>query len=108
MISLGAAIALYVFFRTARLGKAMRAVVDDPDLLGLAGTSPERVRRWAWVIGCVFAAVSGVLLAPSVPLDPNVLTLLIVQAFGAAAIGGFTSLPLTLAGGLRSASPARS
>jgi ABC-type branched-subunit amino acid transport system ATPase component/branched-subunit amino acid ABC-type transport system permease component len=100
VISLGAAIALYVFFRTARLGKAMRAVVDDPDLLGLAGTSPERVRRWAWVIGCVFAAMSGVLLAPSVPLDPNVLTLLIVQAFGAAAIGRFTSLPLTLAGGL--------
>jgi ABC-type branched-subunit amino acid transport system ATPase component/branched-subunit amino acid ABC-type transport system permease component len=100
VISLGAAIALYVFFRTARLGKAMRAVVDDPDLLGLAGTSPERVRRWAWVIGSVFAAMSGVLLAPSVPLDPNVLTLLIVQAFGAAAIGRFTSLPLTLAGGL--------
>jgi ABC-type branched-subunit amino acid transport system ATPase component/branched-subunit amino acid ABC-type transport system permease component len=100
VISLGAAVALYVFFRTARLGKAMRAVVDDPDLLGLAGTSPERVRRWAWVIGCVFAAASGVLLAPSVPLDPNVLTLLIVQAFGAAAIGRFTSLPLTLAGGL--------
>ena len=100
VISLGAAIALYVFFRTARLGKAMRAVVDDPDLLGLAGTSPERVRRWAWVIGSVFAAASGVLLAPSVPLDPNVLTLLIVQAFGAAAIGRFTSLPLTLAGGL--------
>ncbi|MGD0700769.1 MAG: branched-chain amino acid ABC transporter permease/ATP-binding protein [Trebonia sp.] len=99
-ISLGAAVALYVFFRTARLGKAMRAVVDDPDLLGLAGTSPERVRRWAWVIGCVFAAAAGVLLAPSVPLDPNVLTLLIVQAFGAAAIGRFTSLPLTLAGGL--------
>jgi ABC-type branched-subunit amino acid transport system ATPase component/branched-subunit amino acid ABC-type transport system permease component len=100
VISLGAAVGLYVFFRTARLGKAMRAVVDDPDLLGLAGTSPERVRRWAWVIGCVFAAASGVLLAPSVPLDPNVLTLLIVQAFGAAAIGRFTSLPLTLAGGL--------
>jgi len=100
VIALGAAVGLYVFFRTARLGKAMRAVVDDPDLLGLAGTSPERVRRWAWVIGCVFAAASGVLLAPSVPLDPNVLTLLIVQAFGAAAIGGFTSLPLTLAGGL--------
>src|SRR6202043_3480469 len=100
VISLGSAGALYAFFRFARMGKSMRAVVDDPDLLGLAGTSPERVRRWAWVIGCVFAAASGVLLAPSVPLDPNVLTLLIVQAFGAAAIGRFTSLPLTLAGGL--------
>jgi ABC-type branched-subunit amino acid transport system ATPase component/branched-subunit amino acid ABC-type transport system permease component len=100
VISLGSAGALYAFFRFARMGKSMRAVVDDPDLLGLAGTSPDKVRRWAWVIGCVFAAMSGVLLAPSVPLDPNVLTLLIVQAFGAAAIGRFTSLPLTLAGGL--------
>ncbi|HEY1702797.1 MAG TPA: ATP-binding cassette domain-containing protein [Trebonia sp.] len=100
IISLGVTAALYVFFRTARMGKAMRAVVDDPDLLGLSGTSPQAVRRWAWVIGCVFAAASGVLLAPSVPLDPNVLTLLIVQAFGAAAIGQFTSLPLTMAGGL--------
>jgi ABC-type branched-subunit amino acid transport system ATPase component/branched-subunit amino acid ABC-type transport system permease component len=99
-ISLGSTAALYAFFRVARMGKAMRAVVDDPDLLGLAGTNPAAVRRWAWVIGCVFAAMSGVLLAPSVPLDPNVLTLLIVQAFGAAAIGRFTSLPLTLAGGL--------
>jgi ABC-type branched-subunit amino acid transport system ATPase component/branched-subunit amino acid ABC-type transport system permease component len=100
VISLGVTAALYVFFRVARMGKAMRAVVDDPDLLGLSGTSPQAVRRWAWVIGCVFAAMSGVLLAPSVPLDPNVLTLLIVQAFGAAAIGRFTSLPLTMVGGL--------
>jgi branched-subunit amino acid ABC-type transport system permease component len=100
VIALGSAGALYAFFRFARMGKSMRAVVDDPDLLGLAGTSPDAVRRWAWVIGSMFAAASGVLLAPSVPLDPNVLTLLIVQAFGAAAIGRFTSLPLTLAGGL--------
>jgi branched-subunit amino acid ABC-type transport system permease component len=73
VISLGSAGALYAFFRFARMGKSMRAVVDDPDLLGLAGTSPDKVRRWAWVIGCVFAAMSGVLLAPSVPLDQDAL-----------------------------------
>src|SRR6202030_2852731 len=42
----------------------------------------------------------GVLLAPVLPLDPVVLTLLVVQAFGAAALGAFSSLPLTFAGGL--------
>lgn len=51
LISLIATAALYVFFRAARLGKAMRAVVDDPDLLDVAGTSPRTVRRWAWIIG---------------------------------------------------------
>jgi len=100
LISLIATAALYVFFRAARLGKAMRAVVDDPDLLDVAGTSPRTVRRWAWIIGCFFATLSGLLLAPSIDLSPSGLTLLVVQAFGAAAIGGFSSLPLTWGGGL--------
>ena len=54
--------ALYEFLRLSRLGTAMRAVVDDPDLLSLTGTSEVEVRRWAWVIGATFAAAAGVLL----------------------------------------------
>src|SRR6185437_16789990 len=82
-------IALYAYFRATRLGVAMRGVVENPDLLAISGTSPVMVRRWAWVIGSVVACLAGVLLAPSVNLDALVLTLLIVQAFGAAAIGRF-------------------
>ena len=99
-ISVAALVALTTFFRVSRLGLAMHAVVDDPDLLGLTGTAPARVRRTAWAIGSSFAAVSGILLAPTFGLDALLLTLLIVQAFGAAAIGGFSSLPLTFAGGI--------
>jgi ABC-type branched-subunit amino acid transport system permease subunit len=44
--------------------------------------------------------VSGILIAPTLGLDSVVLTLLVVQAFGAAAIGRFTSLPLTYLGGV--------
>jgi ABC-type branched-subunit amino acid transport system ATPase component/branched-subunit amino acid ABC-type transport system permease component len=99
-ISVVATGALYAFFRLARTGKAMRAVVDDPDLLGLSGTNPSKVRRWAWAIGCTFATLSGVLLAPAVSLNPTVLTLLVVQAFGAAAIGRFSNLPMTWVGGV--------
>ena len=91
---------LYVFFRRGRLGIAMRSVVDDPALLDLSGTSPERVRRAAWMIGSSFAALSGILIAPSLGLDTILLTLLVVQAFGAAAVGAFTSLPLTYVGGI--------
>ena len=91
---------LYVFLRSARLGVAMRAVVDNPKLLSLTGTTPVRVRTAAWVIGSTLAALSGVLVAPTLGLNATLLTLLVVQAFGACALGGFTSLPLTYLGGL--------
>lgn len=91
---------LAVFLRRTRLGVAMLGVVDSPELLGLTGTSPSAVRRAAWMIGSSFAVMSGLLLAPSVGLNPLVLTLLVVQAFGAAAIGRFSSLPLTYVGAL--------
>jgi len=93
-------VALSAFFRYARRGIAMRAVVDEPELLDLGGTSPTATRRLAWMIGVSLTAASGVLFAPLLALDPVQLTLLVVSAFGAAAIGAFTSLPLTLLGGL--------
>jgi len=92
--------ALYIYFRVARTGVAMRAVVGDPDLLDIAGTSPVTVRRWAWVIGATFAAASGVLLVPFLTLDATTLTFLVVAAFGAAAVGSFSNLPGTYIGGL--------
>ena len=99
--ALSATAALYLFFRTSRTGIAMRAVVDNPDLLDVAGTSPRLVRRWAWVIGSVFAMASGLLIGPLLtPLNATTMTLLVITAFGAAAIGAFTSLPMTYAGGL--------
>lgn len=91
---------LYVFVRRSRLGTSMRAVVDDPELLAMQGTNPAAVRRIAWIVGATYAALSGVLLTPFVGLDSILLTFLIVQAFGAAALGAFASLPLTFAGGL--------
>jgi len=94
------AVALFVFFRRTRTGLSMQAVVDNPALVGLGGTNPVRVRVIAWVLGLGAAALSGVLLGPSVGLNAPLLTLLVVQAFGAAAVGGFASLPLVYAGGL--------
>ena len=95
-----AVVGLYLFFTRAKLGLAVQAVVDDPALLGLAGTSPASVRRFSWVVGSCFAALSGILLAPALALDARLLTLLVFFAFGAAAVGAFSSLPLTYVGGL--------
>lgn len=99
-IALAGAVAFFLFFRLSPMGTRMRAVVDNPELLSLTGTNPVVVRTWAWLIGIWFAAVSGVLLAPQLGLDALLLTLLVVQAFGAAAVGLFSSLPLTYLGGL--------
>jgi branched-subunit amino acid ABC-type transport system permease component len=99
-IAAGGAVGLYLFLQRARLGVAMRAVVDNPTLVRLSGDRADRIRRAGWIIGSATAAVSGMLLAPSLNLDANLLTLLVVQAFGACAIGYFTSLPLTFVGGL--------
>lgn len=99
---LGAAAAggLYYFFTRARLGTAMRAVVDDPLLLDMTGESPARVRRFSWIIGSCFASLAGTLLATRLNLDATLLSLLVIQAFGAASVAAFTSLPLAYAGGL--------
>lgn len=100
LVGLVASAVLAVFFTSTRTGRAMRAVVDNPDLLSLTGISPKRVQVTSWVIGSCFASLSGLLIAPTLGLDSVLLTLLVVQAFGAAAIGAFGSLPLTYVGGL--------
>ena len=99
-ISLVSTIGLSLFLRVTRLGRAMRGVVDDPDLVAMTGQSPTVVRRWSWVISTTFACLAGILIAPSLPVDATVLTLLVVTAFGAAAIGYFSNLPLVYVGGL--------
>lgn len=100
-LGVASAVALYVFFNRSRLGTAMRAVVDDAPLLDMTGISPTRVRLSAWVIGSCFACASGVLFASAQnQLDVDILSLLVIQAFGAAAIGRFTNLPLSFVGGL--------
>lgn len=91
---------LSLVLRFTRLGLQMRGVVDNTDLLGLTGGSPRRIRVWSWCIGSTFGCLSGIMLAPTIGVDAFILTLLVVSAFGAAALGLFRSLPLTYVGGL--------
>jgi len=100
VVALVLTLALYACIRLTRIGLAMRAVVDNADLVGLHGTSPVQVRRLAWIVGTTLAAASGVLLAPLFGIQAIALTYLVIASIGAAAIGGFSSIPLTYAGGL--------
>jgi ABC-type branched-subunit amino acid transport system ATPase component/branched-subunit amino acid ABC-type transport system permease component len=101
-VSLVVLLALWAFLRATRMGLAMRAVSFNADLLSMSGTDPHRVRRGAWIIGAVFACLSGVLLAlsPSFGASPDTVNEVVLPSFAGAAVAGFTSLPLAYAGGL--------
>lgn len=99
-ISAGSVVALTVVFRRTHIGLQMRAVVDNPELLSLGGTAPRRIQRVSWIIGAAFAVMTGILFAPTVGLDAILLTLLVIQVVGAAAVGRFSNLGATFAGGL--------
>ena len=94
------AIGLRVLFNNTRTGIAMRAVVDNPDLLAMAGGQPTRVQQLAWVMSSSLAALAGILLAPIARLDILLLTLLVVDGYGAAVIGRLRSLPLAVGGAM--------
>jgi ABC-type branched-subunit amino acid transport system permease subunit len=94
-IAVAAGLFLAVLFRRTHTGLRMRAVVGDPELTELMGTDARAVKTLAWMLGCIFAALSGVLFAPVVGLDAVLLTLLVIQAFGAAVVGRLRHLGLT-------------
>jgi branched-subunit amino acid ABC-type transport system permease component len=100
VIAVVAGAGLAVFFRYSRLGIQTRAVVDDPGLTELEGLDSGLITTFSWMLGCSFAALAGVLLAPLIGVDAVLLTLLAIQVFGAAVIGRLTSLPLTYLGAM--------
>ena len=92
--------ALYLLLNRTRIGTAMRASVDNPDLLRLFGGRPDTAAALAWAIGISLAALAGILLTPVVGLDYYALTLLVINAYAAAMLGRLKSLPLTFAGAM--------
>lgn len=104
LIIMGVAIAvaggLYVLLNRSRTGIAMRATVDNRELLALHGARPNRLSGLSWALGSSLAALAGILLAPQTQLDYLQLTLLVVGAYAAAMVGRLKSLPLTFAGAI--------
>jgi branched-chain amino acid transport system permease protein len=96
-------VGLGLFLRRVRLGVAMRAVVDDPDLVAMAGAKPYRMSQMGWAVGFMLAALAGVLLAPVIGqtgLTPDQLTLLALNGFAAAVVGRLRNVPMTFVGAM--------
>ncbi|MEI7622618.1 MAG: ABC transporter permease [Actinomycetes bacterium] len=102
VIAIAIAVGIRLLFVRTRYGVAMRAVVDDPELLQLNGGRPERLAMISWAGGSFLAALAGILIQPMIgsAMSAGQLTLLVIDAFAAAMFGRLRSLPRTFAGAL--------
>ena len=82
---------LFVFFRFTPLGLAMRAAAQNPVSSRLAGIRVSWMLALGWGLAATFGAVAGLMVAPILTLDPNMMGGIQIYAFAAATLGGFTS-----------------
>ena len=90
----------FVLFKYSMIGVAMRAVAENSTAAKLMGVPTNRVLALTWGLGGVLAATAGILIAPVTNLDINMMASMQIKAFTAAVLGGFTSLPGAVVGGL--------
>lgn len=95
-----AAALLGLWLRRSLTGLSLAAMADNPSSARLLGVSPDRVSLLTWMLASVLGALAGVLATPLLVLNPWQMTFTMVASYAAALIGGFVSLPLTLAGGV--------
>jgi branched-chain amino acid transport system permease protein len=90
----------YVVFKYTMIGLAMRGVAQNVIAARLMGISGKQVFSWTWAISTLLGAVAGILIAPTLFLSPSFMDVVSVKAFAAAVLGGFSSLPGAVIGGL--------
>jgi branched-chain amino acid transport system permease protein len=91
---------LGLFFRYTKLGLALRAAALNPDSSRLAGVRVGWMLALGWGIAAVLGAVAGMMIAPVVFLDPNMMQTVLLYAFAAAVLGGLDSPIGAVVGGL--------
>jgi branched-chain amino acid transport system permease protein len=100
LVSLVALGAITLFFQRTKLGLAMRAASLYPDESRALGIRVSRMLALGWGLAAVMGAISGIMVAPIVFLDPNMMQGVIVYAFAAAVLGGIESPVGAVIGGL--------
>jgi branched-chain amino acid transport system permease protein len=91
---------VYLLLYRTKLGKAMRAISDNPDLAKVSGIDTDRITNWTWIIAGGLVAAAGVLLALQAQLSPELGFILLLPLFAATILGGIGSPQGALAGGM--------
>jgi branched-chain amino acid transport system permease protein len=90
---------IYLMFSRTRIGKAMRAVGMNPRAAQIVGIRLSRIRMMVWALSGLISALAALLITPKVLITPDIAHIAIL-AYAAAIVGGFTSLPGAVLGGL--------
>jgi branched-chain amino acid transport system permease protein len=90
---------LMLFFRYSKLGKAMRATAQSQEAASLMGISVPGIFSKTWALGSALGGIAGMLIAPLVGINTE-LGGVLIPGFVAAIVGGFTSIPGAIVGGL--------
>ncbi len=90
-VSLACVVLVFLFFRFTRLGLMMRASAVGPATSRLLGIRVSLMLSIGWGLASMLSAVSGMMAAPIVQLDPNFMLLILTYSFAAAVLGGIDS-----------------
>lgn len=82
---------VFGFFRFTRLGLAMRGVALNPESSRLLGIRVGRMLALGWGLAAAIGSVAGIMAAPIIYLDPNMMSGILLYAFAAALLGGLNS-----------------
>jgi len=91
---------LYGFLRFTKVGLAMRASAENPVSSRLAGIPVSLMLSLGWGLSALIGAVAGLMVAPVVFLEPNMMGGVLIYAFAAALLGGIDNPWGAVAGGL--------
>jgi branched-chain amino acid transport system permease protein len=91
---------LFLFFRFTTTGLAMRAAAQNPQSARLCGIRVGRMLAIGWGLAAAIGATAGVMVAPVLFLDPNMMGGVLIYAFAGALLGGITSPVGAVVGGL--------
>ena len=87
-VTLAVLLLVYAFFRFTPLGLAMRAAAQNPESSRLVGIRVGWMLALGWGLAAAIGAVAGMMVAPIVYLDPNMMGGILLYAFAAALVGG--------------------
>jgi branched-chain amino acid transport system permease protein len=90
---------LYVFVQKSKIGLAMRAVSQNPEVAKALGIPVNVVLVSSWAVAAILGGAAALLFAPATTLTPNLMIDPLNKGFAAAVLGGITSLPGAVVGG---------
>jgi branched-chain amino acid transport system permease protein len=99
-VALGIVFLLWLLFQFTKVGLALRAVAVNPDEARLVGVRVTWMLALGWGLAATLGGVAGMLTAPTVGLDPNMMAPVLIYAFAAAVLGGIDSPIGAVVGGL--------